>query len=332
MSSHDVVCRGPASDGRPSHGSSKPRCAYRAVVAWTTLSAVKTALNIASSDTSQDARLAQFISESHHILVSEVQQEIGELVEANTAANPTVLTVRGHRLQTGDQINVSGSNCTPSIDGVQVITVIDADHLSVPVNVTVAGTSGWLNYVIAGAYYSTDGTKTIKLRKRPALSVQSVYYDPNGYFGTPPAPATPFSTSTLLVQGSDYSLYIDNDREQSSERGWIMRINGYWPKPNERVRGILVSQPGWSQGNLMVSYTAGRRFLPLDLQRASNLLVAISRATAKLGLPTSAESLDYYSYTLAGQKEVAEMIGSIHRVLGNYKEFRWGDSSRGGAP
>lgn len=298
-------------------------------MAWTSLSSAKLALGIASTDTSQDARLGQFISEGHHILLSEVQQNIGEVIEAISVASPTVLTVRGHRLQTGDTINISGSNGTPSIDGQQTVTVIDQDTITVPVAVTVAGTAGWLNYVFQNEYYCTNGTKMIYLRQRPVLSVQSLYYDPNGYFGTPQSPATPFDSSTLMVPGTDYALFVDTD-QGISERGWIARIQGYWPKPNERIRGILVSMPGWSVGNLKISYTAGRKFLPLDLQRASNLMVAISRSTAKLGLPTSAESLDYYSYTLAGQKEVMDMIGSIQRILANYKEWRWGDGSRGG--
>lgn len=255
---------------------------------------------------------------------SEIQQEIGGVIEAASIASPTVITCRGHGLNTGDTINISGCDALPSINGPQVVSVIDADSFTVPVNVTTAGTKGWLNYSFQNVYYNTSGTKFIFLRNRPVLSVDTLYYDPNGYFGTPPSPATPFDSSKLLVNGTDYCLYIDNDREQSSERGWIARINGYWPKPNERVRGILVSTPAPALGNLKISYTCGKRFLPLDLQRASNLLAAISRSTAKLGLPTSAESLDYYQYTLADQKEVAEMVGSIKRILSNYKELRMG--------
>lgn len=293
-------------------------------MAWTTLASAKNALGI--TDSSQDAKLSQWISEGHHILLSETQIEIGEVVESVSVANPTQLTVRGHRLQTGDLINISGCNTTPSINGQQTVTVIDQDTISVPVNVSVGGSQsvGWLNYSFQNVYYNTSGTKFIFLRNRPVLSVDSLYYDPNGYFGTPPAPTVPFDTPTLLVNGTDYCLFIDNDREQSSERGWIARINGYWPKPNERVRGILVSTPAPALGNLKISYTCGKRFLPLDLQRASNLLVAISRSTAKLGLPTSNESLDYYQYTLADQKEVTEMVGSFKRILSNYKEFRLG--------
>lgn len=63
-------------------------------------------------------------------------------ITANTLANPTVVTSVGHGLVTGEVILISGSNSTPTIDGERVVTVIDPDTFSVPVNVTVAGTAG----------------------------------------------------------------------------------------------------------------------------------------------------------------------------------------------
>lgn len=300
-------------------------------MAWTTLAAAKNALNITSGDTSQDAQLTQWLSENHHLLVKEVQQEIGNVVEDVAVASGGVsnLTIRGHGYNTGDTISISGSNSTPSVDGQQAVTVIDQDTVSIAVDVTMAASRPcWANMVFQDEYYSTDGTKIIALRQRPVLSVQSVYYDPNGYFGSPPAPADPFSSTTLMVPGTDYTLYIDNDRERSSERGHIMRINGYWPKPNERVRGILISVPGAANGNLKISYMAGRRFLPLDLQRASNLMLAIARMTADRGMLMQSESLDYYTYNLADSQQAQGMLGTIQQILANYKEWRWGMAGR----
>lgn len=64
-------------------------------------------------------------------------------ISANSLANPTViLTSTAHGWSTGDFVKITGSNSTPSIDGVRQITVIDATHFSVAVNVTVAGTAG----------------------------------------------------------------------------------------------------------------------------------------------------------------------------------------------
>lgn len=63
-------------------------------------------------------------------------------ITGNTQANPTVVTAAAHGFETGDTVTIAGSNSTPTIDGDRVVTVIDANSFSVPVNVTVAGTAG----------------------------------------------------------------------------------------------------------------------------------------------------------------------------------------------
>ena len=87
---------------------------------------------------------------------------LGKSIVENTVANPTVLTVKNHGLSNGDTIYIVNSNSTPSIDGSRIITLIDDDSFSVPVNVTIAGSSGeMLNendyqvIVDAGIDYST---------------------------------------------------------------------------------------------------------------------------------------------------------------------------------
>lgn len=64
-------------------------------------------------------------------------------ITANSVANPTVVTTSGaHNLITGDKVLIFGSNSTPSIDGLYTVTVTDGTHFTIPVNVTVAGTTG----------------------------------------------------------------------------------------------------------------------------------------------------------------------------------------------
>lgn len=63
----------------------------------------------------------------------------------NTAANPTVVTWPSNGLVDGDQVIILGSNSTPSIDGLWTITRLPSDptnKFTIPVNVTVAGTTG----------------------------------------------------------------------------------------------------------------------------------------------------------------------------------------------
>lgn len=68
-------------------------------------------------------------------------------ITAATAASPTVVSSPAHGLVTGDIINISGSNTTPTIDGNRSVTVTGAGTFTIPVNVTVAGTAGTWSYV-----------------------------------------------------------------------------------------------------------------------------------------------------------------------------------------
>lgn len=289
-------------------------------MAWTTLAKLKTHLGIASTDTSHDAQLGLWISQAHWALVSEVTQQIGNLIEGATVANPTVITSRGHGYQTGQVVTISGSDSTPTLDGTQTVTVIDEDTFTVPVNVTVAATRGWIIRQYQNQYYSGDGTKFLALRQRPVVSIQSLYYDAAGYFGAGQNAFT--DPAALLVSGTDYVLYVDNDRYGFSERGHVARISGFWKQPNERVRGILVSIPGDALGNIKISYTAGYPSCPLDLQIVENQIVAIIRSSAERGMPLASETLDYYTYQLAGQADAVKMLGGISRTLANYKSWR----------
>ncbi len=57
-----------------------------------------------------------------------------------SVANPTVITsLAPHGLTSGNQVVISNSNSTPSIDGVRTVTVLSSTTFSIPVNVTVAG-------------------------------------------------------------------------------------------------------------------------------------------------------------------------------------------------
>ncbi len=65
-----------------------------------------------------------------------------ETITAISVANPTHVTSTAHGLVSGDAITIAGSDSTPVIDGVRLVTVLDANHFTVPVNVTVLGTTG----------------------------------------------------------------------------------------------------------------------------------------------------------------------------------------------
>lgn len=56
-----------------------------------------------------------------------------------TVANPTVVTAPNHGLTSTDTILIAGSTTTPTIDGSRVVTVVDANTFTIPVNVTSGG-------------------------------------------------------------------------------------------------------------------------------------------------------------------------------------------------
>ena len=81
----------------------------------------------------------------------------------NTAANPTVVTATAHGLVNGDQVVISGSNSTPSIDGLWTISGATTNTFTIPVNVTVPGTRG----AIINALSSTaqDSSNEVKINR-----------------------------------------------------------------------------------------------------------------------------------------------------------------------
>lgn len=63
-----------------------------------------------------------------------------------SVAAAAVMTDVAHGLTTGNIINIQSTNCTPAISGNYAVTVIDANHFSVPVTTTGSGTTGSWTY------------------------------------------------------------------------------------------------------------------------------------------------------------------------------------------
>lgn len=92
-------------------------------------------------------------------------------ITTSSVANPTVLTATAHKLRTGDEVAVAGhSGSTPSINGNHTVTVLTADTVSIPVNVTVGGTGGTVQ--LRQKRYTCNGT--IALGERPIDVIQKM--------------------------------------------------------------------------------------------------------------------------------------------------------------
>lgn len=79
----------------------------------------------------------------------------GIAIASSSVANPTVITTgTAHGLTTGQTVTLVGDDSTPSLNGSHVVTVTGAETFTVPVDVTSAGSTGWVVPATAsGAQY-----------------------------------------------------------------------------------------------------------------------------------------------------------------------------------
>lgn len=79
--------------------------------------------------------------------------KLPKVISNSTVANPTVLTSVKHGLTSGDTILIAGSTTTPTLDGSRVVTAVDADTFTIPVNVSSGGaqTATWTGVTTTGA-------------------------------------------------------------------------------------------------------------------------------------------------------------------------------------
>lgn len=277
-------------------------------MALATLSQIRQHLLIASGDTSQDTALTQWLSQVSTAIRSHLGgQYVGGVIQAATAANPTVITCAGHGLETGDSITIAHSNTTPTIDGARTVTRLTDDTFTVPVTVTVAGTAGTFARSYT-EYYDGTGQREFQLAQRPVLSITSLYEDPSAARGQA---TDAFAASTLLTAGTDYSF--------SGLTGWVTRLNGVWTRPTYRDAGMLVGYPGSSNGSIKVTYVAGYVTIPADIVLACCQMVAECRRTAPAGAALQSESFYGYSYSLQSGADAVEQLTSAKRLLAKYK-------------
>lgn len=280
----------------------------------TTLANVKEHLGIPSADSSENTALTRWIREASAIIRKYCGCYFCGVLTSYTAANPTIVTAIGHALKDGDTIVVSSSNGT-SIDGERVITYLTPDTFSVPVNVSVAGTQGFYARKLT-QYYKGTGTPELVLRERPVQSIASIYEDNTGYYGQG---SGAFASATLLTEGSDYALDLENDALSLS--GIVVRLGGVWANVTARGAGLLGAEPLPGRGNIKVTYTAGYDEVPADITLAIHQMVAEVRVTGPVGGGLTSEHLDYYSYSRASASEQALMLTSAKALLRNYRQL-----------
>lgn len=98
-------------------------------------------------------------------------------------------------------------------------------------------------------YYDGDGSTRLLLRRKPVISVESVYVDVTANAGVTNAFTDPLS---LLTPNVGYVLELDQFKT-----GTLLRVNNVWPQRYERRAGNLGSILYPNPGCIKVTYTAG---------------------------------------------------------------------------
>jgi hypothetical protein len=129
-----------------------------------------------------------------------------------------------------------------------------------------------------------------------------------------------FTSSNLLTLYTDYSLVIDQP-DGTSKSGIIRKTAGVWAfrhtRPVERLSPVVTKVPG----AIKVTFTAGYATVPADIQAAAYLMVSKLYTMRKLGGQLQNESLNGYSYGLAGNATAGSIIAdpTVVSMLRPYK-------------
>jgi len=134
-------------------------------------------------------------------------------VSSSSVANPTVITTSSaHGLASGDTVIIaSHTGSTPSINGTYVVTVTDATHFTIPVNVTVGGTGGTVQRANGGSLHvhvpaiTLGGYTNWVVKLQSATTIGGTYTDVSGASAT--FTTAPTAAAIAIPAGTPISQY-----------------------------------------------------------------------------------------------------------------------------
>ena len=89
-----------------------------------------------------------------------------------TLANPSVLNIPNHGMLSGEKLRIKGSVTTPSTDDVSyVVTVIDGNNVSIPVNMTAVAVEGYYIPQYAQLLYDPDTSQFLISKEYEGISL-----------------------------------------------------------------------------------------------------------------------------------------------------------------
>lgn len=158
-------------------------------------------------------------------------------ITAISLANPTHVTCGAHGLATDQDVYIEGTDSDPDIDGLKSVTVLDANHFTVPVNVAIAGTTGSLytgygqtEFFLSAVHLSNTGLVTInsvETEMGGTWSIAESTNSPSGWslFTSVPQPA---GTTIAVTYTSAFKAVAqaDDAGEQAANGIYEVAIEG----------------------------------------------------------------------------------------------------------
>lgn len=148
-------------------------------------------------------------------------------------------------------------------------------------------------------YPTAYSTNTFRLRETPLTvsGLTSIYYDLSANYGRG---SGDFASGTLLVDGTDYALRIDQTDGTTSKSGLVERLGGVWEGRRARRPGYLTVLPEARTGHIKVTYNCtGAYGSAPEVILAANMVVVRMMNAGRTGGRLQSESYAGYSYSMA---------------------------------
>ncbi len=154
-------------------------------------------------------------------------------ITSSAAGNPAPVYAPAHKLRTGDTAVIAGHSAS-ALNGTHVVTVVDADNLTVPVNLAAGGTGGTVQ--LQQKRYTCNGTFTLDQEPPKVLEdIRSAMggaciYAMGKWYGYAGAAATPTVTLTEKdLRGNLKYRPRPSKRELfNAVRGTYVNAHDYW--------------------------------------------------------------------------------------------------------
>ena len=272
-----------------------------------TLTAVKSELGISKSNTNDDADLMRVIRQ----VVGRVRQRTDrgiawvtdEMVQSSTAVR---LRVIGHGWRTGQVVKITGSNSTPTLDGVKTITRVDEDHITIP-DITL-----------------TETPESLFATLHPRLTKECVALKAERLWV--PEQLTPFleayqihdrdvDDSWTLVDPEDYEIPDDPTREKAV---LINRLTGVFVRSVKYPRGQYALRERSRTTTVKVSVYSGTPVVPEEIVTACLSLVCDMWERAGRGKDEASFSFEGTSRSTMTGDERREHLLSPEAVISSW--------------